>query len=322
MSETMQAPAPAGKYLVDTYENWAKAEAIPIHTGTALDLLAVETKPWARFGTGGAFCHLEGRDDFLSVLLLDLAPGAGSVAQHHLFEGVLFVLAGKGALALEIGGNKRTVEWGPDSLFALPMNARYRLVNSGAERARLVLFSDLRYLLNLYRNERFLFATGMDFPERAVPDILVQDLATRDLGGAASASFDLAAGSLGCDVTALAPKSYGRARRQMQGAHRLSVAGEGYTLLGSDAMAEAERIAWRRGTLFTTPGMRFAQHFNPAGSPARLLAVEFGSRRYPLFRSRRAAYGDGAVYAAGTAEIARDAEDPRIAAAFATACGS
>jgi hypothetical protein len=66
--------------------------------------------------------------------------------------------------------------------------------------------------------------------------------------------------------------------------------------------------------------MRFAQHFNPASAPARLLAVELGSERYPLFRSRRAAYGDRSVYAAGNAEIARDQEDPRIAAAFAEAC--
>jgi quercetin dioxygenase-like cupin family protein len=322
MAETLQASPPAGKYLVDSYEEWAKGEGIPILAGAALDLLAVEPRPWARFGVAGAFCHLEGRDDFLTALLLELAPGARSAPQRHLFEAVCFVLAGSGTVELELAQGARRLEWGPDSLFALPMNARYRLVNSGAEAARLVLLSDLRYLLNLYRSERFLFATEMAFPEREAGDGLVHDLAALPLGDAADRSFDLAAGSLGGDLQALAARSYRPARRQMQGTHLLAIAGAGYTLLGSDAPDAATRIDWRRGTLFAAPGMRFAQHFNPGAAPARLLGIELGSQRYPLFRSRRAAYGDRSVYAAGRAEIARDEEDPRIAAQFAAACRS
>jgi mannose-6-phosphate isomerase-like protein (cupin superfamily) len=320
MADDAQAKPPAGKYLVDSYEEWAKGEAIPIVTGAALDLTAIDTRPWARFGVGGAFCHLEGRDDFLTVLLLDVAAGGRAVPQRHLFEAVFVVLAGTGVVELELAGGARRLEWGPDSLFAVPMNARYRLVNSGAAPARLALFSDLRYLLNLYRSERFLFATDMAFPEREGGEALVRDIASLAPAGDGTRHFDLAAGSLGCDLLEMAPHSYGRARRQMQGAHLLALGGSGYSLVGSDAPAEAMRIDWRRGTLFAAPGMRFAQHFNPGTAPARLLDIELGSARYPLFRSRRAAYGDGSVYAAGRAEIAPEQEDPRIAAAFAAAC--
>jgi mannose-6-phosphate isomerase-like protein (cupin superfamily) len=320
MAETAHATPPAGKYLVDSYEEWAKGEAIPIVTGACLDLPSIETRPWARFGLGGAFCHVEGRDDFLTVLLLDLGPGAGAAPQRHLFEAVFVVLAGTGAVELELAGGARRLEWGPDSVFAVPMNARYRLVNSGAAPARLALFSDLRYLLNLYRSERFLFASAMDFPERQSGEVLVRDIASLPLGAERARRFDLAAGSLGCDLVELAPHSYGRARRQMQGAHLLALAGPGYTLIGSDTPEEATRIDWHRGTLFAAPGMRFGQHFNPGPAPARLLDVEFGSEHYPLFRSRRAAYGDGSVYAAGRAEIAREQEDPRIALDFTAAC--
>ena len=91
-------------------------------------------------------------------------------------------------------------------------------------------------------------------------------------------------------------------------------------LLGSDAPESATRIDWRRGTLFAAPGMRFAQHFNPGSDAARLLGVELGSERYPLFRSRRAAYGDRTVYASGAAELPHEGEDPRIQAQFAAAC--
>jgi hypothetical protein len=69
------------KYLVDPYLNWAKAEGVPIVEGATLDLLTLETKPWARFGVNGTICHVEGRCDFLSAFLFELAPDAGA----HLF---------------------------------------------------------------------------------------------------------------------------------------------------------------------------------------------------------------------------------------------
>ena len=87
-------PAPAGKYLVDSYEDWAKGEGVPIHTGAALDLLKAEVKPWARFGVNGAFCHLDGRDDFLTVFLIELPPNSGSAPHRHLYEAVCYVLSG------------------------------------------------------------------------------------------------------------------------------------------------------------------------------------------------------------------------------------
>ena len=324
MAEVQQAAPPPGKYLVDSYEDWARGEGIPILAGAVIDLLAIEPRPWPRFETKAAFCHLAGRDDFLSVLLLELAPGARSAPQRHLFEAVGYVLAGSGALELELGAKPHRVEWGSDSLVAVPMNARYRLHNDGSTAARIVLFSDLRYLLNLYRSERFLFGTEMDFPEREAAELVARDISTQPLAiGENRRRFDLASGSIGLDTFHLAGQSYRLARRQMQGTHLLGLTGAGYSLLGAERpeeLASAERVAWRRGTLFAAPGMRFVQHFNSGAAPARYLDIQFGSARYPLFRSRRAAYGDRTVYAAGQAEIQHEAEDPRIREEFAAAC--
>jgi mannose-6-phosphate isomerase-like protein (cupin superfamily) len=320
MTETLQAPAPAGKYLVDSYGDWAKREGIPIVTGAVLDLLAIETRKWARFDMDGAVCHLDGRDDFLALSVVVLKPGARSAPQHHLYEELCFVLAGSGSTEIERGdGTVRRVEWGPDSLFAVPMNARYRHHNPGAEPARLALVSDLRYLLNLYRNEHFLFATELAPPERAAADDLAGDLAALPLA-AGSRRFSLASGSIGADLHELAPKTYRPARRQMQGIPLFGVAGAGYTLIDADRPDEARRIDWRRGLVIAAPGMSFNQHFNAGALPCRYLEVQFGSERYPLFRSRRAAYGDRSVYAAGSAEIGPDEEDPRIAAQFEAEC--
>src|SRR5262249_28166399 len=81
----------------------------------------------------------KGRGDFVSIFVLELAPGAKSAPQKHLFEEVVYVLSGHGNTTIETSdGRRHSFEWGPKSLFALPLNARYQHFNSsGRERARL-----------------------------------------------------------------------------------------------------------------------------------------------------------------------------------------
>jgi len=102
-----------------------------------IDLLQVPTKPWPRFGVDGGVAHLKGRGDFISIFVLDLAPGAKTSPQRHLFEEVIYVLEGHGSTTVEThDGRKHSFEWGPMSLFALPLNAKYQHFNaSGRERA-------------------------------------------------------------------------------------------------------------------------------------------------------------------------------------------
>ncbi len=105
----------------------------------------VPTAPWPRFGVDGAIVHLKGRGDFVSIFVLDLAPGAQTTPQKHLYEEVVYVLSGYGSTTVETSdGRKHSFEWGPKSLFALPLNARYQHFNtSGRERARLASTNNL-----------------------------------------------------------------------------------------------------------------------------------------------------------------------------------
>ena len=98
-----------------------------------------------RFGVDGAIAHLKGRGDFVSIFVLDLAPGAKTSPQKHMFEEVVYVLSGYGSTTIETSdGRKHSFEWGPKSLFALPLNARYQHFNtSGRERARLASVNNL-----------------------------------------------------------------------------------------------------------------------------------------------------------------------------------
>src|SRR5262249_4088938 len=156
------------KMLLDHYAAWAVKEGVPITEDLGVDLLEVPTAPWPRFGIDGGLVHLKGRGDFVSIFVLELAPGAKSAPQKHLFEEVIYVLSGHGNTTIETSdGRKHSFEWGPKSLFALPLNARYQHFNSsGRERARLASTNNLALMLNLFHNETFVFDNGYDFPER------------------------------------------------------------------------------------------------------------------------------------------------------------
>ena len=78
------------------------------------------------------------------------------------------MLSGNGSTEFEApDGHTQVIEWGPKSLFALPMNAHYRHRNTSAAPARFAAINDLRYLFNLYRSEKFIFGTPLRFRRAA-----------------------------------------------------------------------------------------------------------------------------------------------------------
>ncbi len=319
MSTTVEQvfATPRGKYLVDPYDDWARDEGVPVLTSAAIDLLSIETKPWARFGLEGAICHLDGRDDFLTIFVFDLAPGATSAPMRHLYEDVFYVLGGHGVAEIDLPvGVTRTIEWGPKTLFSAPMNTTMRIRNLSGERARIASVNDLRYLMSLYRNEHFLFNTPLDFPERASGRYAV-DCRTIAAGAMtrlneAVLPMSLANGSIGADLVEIPAGKYGRAERQMFGSLIIGVEGEGMTLSRADETGEFTKTRWRHGMACAPAGMTFHQNFNIGAIPARFLRIELGGLAAPMFRPRRKAYGDESVYAAGSAAIEIAEQSPDV----------
>src|SRR5205823_1632904 len=117
-SKHMADMAPAGKYMLDPYLDWARLEGIPIHEEFGLDLSAVATAPWPRFGVNGAIIHVKGRGDAMTVLLVDIPPRGQTVPQKHIFEAAFYVLSGTGSAIVErYSGEPHQFEWGPGSVF-------------------------------------------------------------------------------------------------------------------------------------------------------------------------------------------------------------
>src|SRR5579871_5870017 len=140
-----------------------------VFEGYAVDLFAVETAVWPRYEVKAAAVHLKGRGDFANMFVFDIPPGAATAPQRHLYEDVVYVLEGTGSTQIEFAdGRKRSFEWGPRSLFAIPLNARHRHFNgSGRDRALIVSTTDLPLVMNTFHDAGFVFETDYEFTARS-----------------------------------------------------------------------------------------------------------------------------------------------------------
>lgn len=331
------------RYLIDPYLDWIEAESVSVVEDFCVDLHQVETKPWPRLGIDGAIVNMKGRGDFITIFLMDLPPAGSTTPQRHLYEEIFYVLSGHGSTAFEDGeGNRREFEWGPGSMFALPLNAPYRLFNgSGLERARLASTNNIVMMMNAFRNENFIFSNPARFPERDppenytggegefvpnfkgrhmwetnfIPDLRAFELATWTERGAGSANmvFILAEGTMHAHCSEMAAGTYKKAHRHDADFHVFIVKGHGYSLFWNEGDEEMTRYDWQPGCVFAPTDNLFHQHFATSPEPVRYMATAFGSGRYPFSGSkRRIKMGLEVSVKQGGTQIDYQDQDPRV----------
>lgn len=347
------------KIGIDPYLDWITAEGVPVVNDEAIYLFEVETKPWPRFGVNGAACHCVGRGDFASMFLFEIPPGGSFTPQRHLYEEIIYVLEGTGSTQVEMpDGTIRSFEWGPRSLFSVPINAKHRHFNgSGRNRALIVTTTDMPLIMNIFHNEKFIFDTEFDFAERYgkseyfsgggdlvlirpgnnlwetnfVPDLDTIELTKWDERGAGSSIilFVLADGNLHAHISEMPTGTYKKAHRHGAGAHVMIVSGTGYSLFWWDDAQDFKRLDWRHGMVFPPVEGQWHQHFNTGAKPTRYLATSIGSIRYPLTARKRRSTGtttDGAKIAVATSvkeggdQIDYEDQDSRIHPMFVEEC--
>lgn len=335
-------------YLVSSYRNWIVDEKLPLHEDFLVDLRTAEVAPWGRFGVNGAVVNVAGRGDFLDMWLLEVPAGSSSTPQHHLFEAVAYVISGRGSTTVETPTGDHSFEWGPKSMFVIPLNATYRLFNgSGRDAARLALTTAFPITINVFRDADFVFGTEHVFSDRFdgpgnydgtgaevnewhngternlwvtnfVPDMGVfNELKSQEWRGKASnsISFVLADGILNAHMSEIPVGSYKKAHRHMGGTHIYPVTGRGYSLLWYEGETERHRVDWEHGCVYSPPDNMYHQHFNLSDEPARYFAVKFGSYRYPVTSraaGQYAAAGDLKELRKRKTQIEYEDEDPAI----------
>ena len=335
---------------INSYQDWVAKEGLKVSYGTALNLFEVETADWPRYGVKAAVAHFKGSGDFCNMFVIEIPAGGSSSPQRHLYEEIYFVLEGRGSTQLEFAdGRKRSFEWGPRSLFAIPLNAKYRHFNaSGRERVLMCETTNFPQIMNLFRNEEFIFNTTAAFQDRAGDDKyfagegdlqmsrpgnniwqtnFVPDLATVELTpwedrgkGSSTITFMLADSTMHAHISEIAPATYKKAHRHMAGTHVLTLTGDGYSLLFNEDGSDFERVEWSYGVVFPPCEKQFHQHFVTSNNASRYVATNVGNLRYPLTESRRllSLGKDGQKQASsrsvkeGGDQIEYEDQDPRI----------
>ena len=333
-------------WLRDPYLEWTAREGVLVAEDFGVDLHQVATRHWPRFDVPAAFVHLKGRGDFMSLFVIDLPPGGKCAPQRHMFEEVIYVLSGHGSTTIEIDGKPHSFEWGPSSLFALPLNARYQHFNgSGQEKARLVSANNLTLMMNLIHDEDFIFNNDRLFRGRLgkegyfqgegerietapgrflwetnfVSDVTAFKLEAWEQRGGRSKNirFALADGVMHTHTSEMAVGTYKKAHQHGPDFHVLITIGSGYSLFWEAGDKDFIRVDWKPGSVFAPTDGIFHQHFNTSREPARYMAIALGSLRYPLTLDKRKIFlGVDVDVKKGGAQIEYTDQDPRIHALY------
>ncbi len=291
---------------LDAYEQWQEDEYIPVYRGTGVpDLRTLELQNWSRRGAKGAIVDLDGTGGLIDAHVVEIAAGGETSSFRHLYEEIIYVVSGRGNCVVWYGdGPKQSFEWSAGSLFAIPLNAWYQLLNgSGQEPARLFSVTNLPSMLKTFRNQDFIFNNDFAFLDRFdgnqgyfsqegklwhrglnhvwetnfVPDVRTQTLhANPEPGvGTLDEEISLAANNMGAYLGELVRGTYQKARRLSSPEHVLILSGEGYSFRWRAGSHHAQRIDWQPGTLTVEREGWYNQLFNLENGRARYLAIRF-----------------------------------------------
>ena len=340
-------------FLNDPYLEWVERQNIPVTEGLGINILKMETAPWDRTGTPAGLAHLHGRGDFSTILAIDIPPGAATEPQQHLYEEIFHVLRGNGSTVIEMSdGSQQSFEWGPRSLFAIPLNARYRHYSgTGSETVRMASTNSLPIMIKLFRNEDYIFGgADIQFEDRFgderyfsgdgdfipirpgrhmwetnfIPDLQrLAELREWDARGAGGLNiqFVMADSTMHSHISEMPVGTYKKAHRHHPDVYVWPLEDAGYTLLWYEGDDDFQRVDWEYGVTVGTPDMMFHQHFNTSPRPTRYMATGFGSLRYPFVEHNKKTFlGLDVSMKEGGRQLEYEDEDPRIRQTYREAC--
>jgi quercetin dioxygenase-like cupin family protein len=299
------------------FDEWVAREGLDLIRGTRVeDVYTMPLRPWARTEGNAVQIQLEGTGELNAAYVQEIPPGKQLVPQKHLYEELVYVLSGRGSTSVWYDqAHKNSFEWGTGSLFAIPLNARHQLFNgSGTEPARYIAVTTAPIMLNLIRNDAFIFDNDAVFPERYageedyfsgkldLVDFTGWDMPVpvacsnffADINGIELAEwnrgvdtrgmlYELANGVLAAHTVVIPGGTFSKIHRHGPGAHVLWLSGEGYSMIWPDG-GERTKEDWSRGTLIVPPSWWWHTHAVVSKEPAQHLALKISAKKNKVNR--------------------------------------
>ena len=291
------------------YQRWVESQGVPQIVASYIeDVDKLELARWDRKGGKGAFLNMEGTEDTNDMYICEIPPGGKLNPDRHMYEEMVIIISGQGATRIWLP-NQRPIEfeWQEGSLFSLPLNAHYQHFNGTGKPARYLAVTTAPLVINLYHDLGFVFNCPYEFRNRFageedffsspgtmhgvriwetnfVSDVRSFALVPRtERGRDKNTKLEMANGSLAAHISEFPVGRYKKGHRHGPGAHVIILAGKGYSLLWREG-EEPKRCDWHPGSILVPKDMEFHQHFNVGASPARYLAIRWGSQKNPVFK--------------------------------------
>lgn len=330
----------------DTYLDWQRAEGVPSVGGFYIPSInTVELHPWERKGGAGVFVNLDGAGGVNDTQIIEIGPARSSEPERHLYEEMVYITSGHGSTSVwNTTGARQTFEWGPGSLFAIPLNAWYQHHNgSGQSPVRYLSVTNAPTVMRFFHSIDFVLNNDYVFEDRFsgrdgyfdadgelrrysdrrfwtsnfVADVRSIPLHARPNRGAGGShvSLDFAENVMGAHISEFPVGTYKKAHRHGPGAHVIILDGEGYSSLWETEYRDKIQCDWQPGSMVVPPNEWFHQHYNTGNRPARYLALKFTGKKYKQSIGNQTD-GSSVSVREGGWQIEYEDEDPEIHPSF------
>ncbi|HWL57295.1 MAG TPA: cupin domain-containing protein [Paracoccus sp. (in: a-proteobacteria)] len=149
------------------YDTFMEEQGIPIFRDIGVSKVQnLPLKPWKRMGGNGTFIQLYGTEGLWGSYVIEVPASGALNVEKHIYEEQFLVIEGRGSTEIwQDGGEKTVFEWQAGSMFAIPVNANHRIVNSTNAPALLLAGTSAPNTMNLFGNEQFIFNNPFVFRE-------------------------------------------------------------------------------------------------------------------------------------------------------------
>ena len=155
--------------LATAWETFQKEEGIPVFVGVGVrDTRDLPRADWPRLGGKGTYIQVIGTNNATGMYVVEVPPRGALKVQRQMWEERYIVLDGRGSTEVWRNGDtaKTAFEWQQYSVFAIPMNANFQIINSSSAPALLLAVNTAPRTINHFQNMDFIFNNEFNFDDR------------------------------------------------------------------------------------------------------------------------------------------------------------